>query len=166
VSTSRASSSGPSTPATVALTALGIAFVGHPYEHRDTATDYGAEASAALGVSDDRVLKTLMVEADGALVVAVVPVSRRLDLKALATEVAAKKAVLAAPALAERRTGYVVGGISPLGQRTSATTVIDATAASFATVFVSGGRRGFDVEIAPDDLVRATRGRYAAVARD
>jgi len=157
---------GPGTPATVALAAAGVPFTAHTYVHHDTATNFGAEAAAELGLSDDRVFKTLVAEADGALVVAVVPVSRRLDLKALAAAVGAKKAQLADPAVAERRTGYVVGGISPLGQRTTLATVVDATAASFATVFVSGGRRGFDVELAPDDLVRATGGRLLPIARD
>jgi Cys-tRNA(Pro)/Cys-tRNA(Cys) deacylase len=157
---------GPGTPATVALAAAGVPFTAHTYVHHDTATNFGAEAAAELGLSDDRVFKTLVAEADGVLVVAVVPVSRRLDLKALAAAVGAKKAQLADPAVAERRTGYVVGGISPLGQRTTLATVVDATAASFATVFVSGGRRGFDVELAPDDLVRATGGRLLPIARD
>ena len=156
---------GPGTPATVALTAAGVPFTGHTYVHHDTATNFGEEAAAALGLSDDRVFKTLVADADGTLVVGVVPVGGRLDLKALASAVGAKKASLADPAVAERRTGYVVGGISPLGQKTAATTVVDASAASFASVFVSGGRRGFDIEIAPDDLVRATGGRYAPIAR-
>lgn len=157
---------GPATPATVALTTAGIPFTAHTYEHHDTATNFGEEAAAELGLSAERVFKTLVVDAEGTLVVGVVPVSGRLDLKALAAAVGAKKASLADPALVERRTGYVVGGISPLGPRTAATTVVDASAASFASVFVSGGRRGFDIEIAPDDLVRATGGSYAAIRRD
>ncbi|ROS61956.1 Cys-tRNA(Pro)/Cys-tRNA(Cys) deacylase [Frigoribacterium sp. PhB160] len=165
-STGAGGAAGPGTPATVALAAAGVPFTAHPYVHHDTATNFGAEAAAELGLSDDRVFKTLVAEADGVLVVAVVPVSRRLDLKALAAAVGAKKAQLADPDVAERRTGYVVGGISPLGQRTTLPTVVDASAASFATVFVSGGRRGFDVELAPDDLVRATGGRLLPIARD
>ncbi|NRD25589.1 Cys-tRNA(Pro) deacylase [Frigoribacterium sp. VKM Ac-2836] len=157
---------GPATPATVALAAAGIPFTAHTYEHHDTATNFGAEAAAELGLSEERVFKTLVVDADGTLVVGVVPVAGRLDLKALAASVGAKKASLADPALVERRTGYVVGGISPLGQRTAATTVVDASAASLDSVFVSGGRRGFDIEIAPDDLVRATGGTYASIRRD
>jgi Cys-tRNA(Pro)/Cys-tRNA(Cys) deacylase len=153
------------TPATVALTAAGIAFTAHAYEHHDTATNFGEEAAAELGLSEDRVFKTLVVTADDELVVAVVPVARRLDLKALAAVVGAKKARLADPAVAERRTGYVVGGISPVGQRTTLATVVDASAASFATVFVSAGRRGLDLEIAPDDLVRATAAQLASIAR-
>jgi len=157
---------GPSTPATVALTAAGIPFTPHTYEHHDTATNFGEEAAAELGLSEERVFKTLVADADGTLVVGVVPVSGRLDLKALAAAVGAKKASLADPALVERRTGYVVGGISPLGQKTAATTVVDASAASFPSIFVSGGRRGFDIEIAPDDLVRATGGSYGVIGRD
>jgi Cys-tRNA(Pro)/Cys-tRNA(Cys) deacylase len=154
---------GPGTPATVALLAAGVPFTAHTYEHHDTATNFGEEAAAELGLSEERVFKTLVADAQGTLVVAVVPVSRRLDLKALAAAVGARKASLA---VAERRTGYVVGGISPVGQRTALATVVDASAASFETVFVSGGRRGFDIEIAPADLVRATGAQLLPVARD
>ena len=157
---------GPGTPATVALLAAGVPFTAHTYEHHETATNFGEEAAAELGLSEERVFKTLVADAQGTLVVAVVPVSRRLDLKALAAAVGARKASLADPAVAERRTGYVVGGISPVGQRTALATVVDASAASFETVFVSGGRRGFDIEIAPADLVRATGAQLLPVARD
>jgi Cys-tRNA(Pro)/Cys-tRNA(Cys) deacylase len=157
---------GASTPATVALTAAGVPFAAHAYEHHDTATNFGEEAAAELGLSEDRVFKTLVASADDVLVVAVVPVARRLDLKALAAAVGAKKARLADPSVAERRTGYVVGGISPVGQRTALATVVDASAASFETVFVSAGRRGLDLEIAPDDLVRATGAQLLPIARD
>jgi len=156
---------GPGTPATVALAAAGIPFTAHSYVHHDTATNFGEEAAAELGLSEERVFKTLVADAQGTLVVAVVPVARRLDLKALAAAVGAKKASLADPAVAERRTGYVVGGISPVGQRTALATVVDVSAASFASVFVSGGRRGFDIEIAPDDLVRATGAQLLPIAR-
>jgi Cys-tRNA(Pro)/Cys-tRNA(Cys) deacylase len=160
-----AAGQGPSTPATVALEAAGIPFAAHVYAHADTATNFGNEAATVLGLDPDQVFKTLVVLADEALVVAVVPVSGRLDLKALAAAVGAKKAQLADPALAQRRTGYVVGGISPLGQKASLTTVIDETAELFDTVFVSGGRRGFDLELAPADLARATGATFRAVAR-
>ncbi|WP_423918020.1 Cys-tRNA(Pro) deacylase [Frigoribacterium sp. 2-23] len=156
---------GPGTPATVALTALGIPFTAHTYEHHDTATNFGEEAAAELGLSEEQVFKTLVAEADGSLVVGIVPVTGRLDLKALAAAVGAKKASLADPSLAERRTGYVVGGISPIGQKTALTTVLDETADLFDTIFVSGGRRGFDIEIAPVDLLRATGGTTAPLAR-
>ena len=118
-----------------------------------------------LGIDPRRVFKTLITRIDGALAVAVVPVTGQLDLKALAHAVGGKKAVMAEPAAAERATGYVVGGISPLGQRQRLPTVIDASAQDHATVFVSGGRRGLDVELAPDDLVRLTGAVVAPVGR-
>jgi Cys-tRNA(Pro)/Cys-tRNA(Cys) deacylase len=153
------------TPATVALTALGIPFVPHPYRHEAGASAYGLEAAAALGVEAARVLKTLIAVADDRLVVAVVPVSTTLDLKALAAAAGAKRAALAEPGTAERRTGYVVGGISPLGQRSRLPLHLDTSALAHATVFVSGGRRGFDIELAPADLLAATAGTTAAIAR-
>lgn len=155
----------PGTPATVALEAAGIPFTPHTYVHRETATNFGEEAAEALGLDDGQVFKTLVVQADQELVVAVVPVSGRLDLKALAAAVGAKKAQLADPALAQKKTGYVVGGISPIGQKTALRTVIDETAGLYDTVFVSGGRRGFDIELAPDALARATGALFAPVAR-
>lgn len=154
------------TPATVALAALGIAFVEHEYAHDAAVTSFGLEAAAALGVEPDRVFKTLLADADGKLVVGIVPVTGLLDLKSLAAAVGAKKAGMADAALAERKTGYVVGGISPIGQKTLLTTVLDETAELFDTVFVSGGRRGFDIELAPADLLTATKGTIAAIARD
>ncbi|MCU1472208.1 Cys-tRNA(Pro) deacylase [Amnibacterium sp.] len=153
------------TPATVALTALGIPFVPHPYRHDAGSSAYGIEAAAALGVDPARVLKTLVAAADDRLVVAVVPVSTTLDLKALAAAAGAKRAVLAEPATAERRTGYVIGGISPLGQRARLPLYLDASALGHPTVFVSGGRRGFDIELAPADLLAATGGTAVAIAR-
>ena len=162
----RSRGAGSGTPATTALTAAGVDFAVHEYEHHDTATNFGEEAAAELGLTEDRVFKTLVARtASGALVVGVVPVSGRLDLKALAAAVGEKKASLADPALAERRTGYVVGGISPIGQRTALPTVVDESAADHATVFVSGGRRGLDVELSADDLVAVTGGRLAHIAR-
>ncbi|WP_182111571.1 MULTISPECIES: Cys-tRNA(Pro) deacylase [unclassified Actinotalea] len=155
------------TPALVALAAAGVPHTAHPYEH-DPASDvgYGLEAAQALGVEPERVFKTLMAEVDGELTVAVVPVTGRLDLKALAAAVGGKKAVMAEKPAAERATGYVVGGISPLGQRTAHPTVVDETVELFDTVFVSGGRRGLDVELAPADLVRLTDAVLAPIARD
>jgi len=154
------------TPATVALTAAGIAYTAHPYRHDPTAASFGLEAAEALAVEPERVFKTLLADTDAGLVVGIVPVTGRLDLKALATAVGAKRAVMADPAVAERRTGYVVGGISPIGQKTALPTVLDETAELFDTVFVSGGRRGLDLELAPADLLRVTGGRVAAIARD
>ncbi|HEU0205882.1 MAG TPA: Cys-tRNA(Pro) deacylase [Pseudolysinimonas sp.] len=156
------------TPATAALIAAGIAFTEHAYRHDPAAQNFGLEAAEALAASTaieaERVFKTLLAEADGRLVVAIVPVTGKLDLKALAAAVGSKRATMADPALAERRTGYVVGGISPIGQKTSHETVVDETAELWDTVFVSGGRRGLDLELAPADLVMATGARLAAIA--
>ncbi len=153
------------TPATVALTAAGIAFESRPYEHDPRAESYGLEAAAALGVPPEQVFKTLMAAVDGTLTVAIVPVAAKLDLKALARAAGGKTAAMAAPADAERATGYVVGGISPIGQRRSHPTVLDESALLHDTVLVSGGRRGLDLELAPGDLVRATDAVTAPIAR-
>ncbi|TDN42774.1 Cys-tRNA(Pro)/Cys-tRNA(Cys) deacylase [Curtobacterium flaccumfaciens] len=155
----------PSTPATVALERAGIPYTPHVYEHHETATNFGEEAAAALGLREEQVFKTLVVSVDGALAVAIVPVANRLDLKAIAAAVGGKKATLADPALAEKRTGYVVGGISPVGQKTRLRTVVDESALSYPSIFVSGGRRGFDIEVAPADLVRVTEATAAPIAR-
>jgi len=155
----------PSTPATVALDRAGIPYTPHVYEHHETATNFGEEAAAALGLREEQVFKTLVVSVDGTLAVAIVPVANRLDLKAIAAAVGGKKATLADPTLAEKRTGYVVGGISPVGQKTRLRTVVDESALSYASIFVSGGRRGFDIELAPADLVRVTEATAAAIAR-
>jgi Cys-tRNA(Pro)/Cys-tRNA(Cys) deacylase len=152
------------TPATVALIAAGIAFREHSYPHDPFAKSFGLEAADALGVEAERVFKTLLAEVDGRLVVGVVPVTRMLDLKALAAAVGGKKGAMADPAVAERRTGYVVGGISPIGQKTAHPTVVDETVELWDTVFVSGGRRGLDLELAPADLVAATGATLAAIA--
>ncbi len=157
--------SAPGTPATVALAAAGIPFTAHTYVHDPTTTNFGLEAASALGLDPDRVFKTLLAEADARLVVGIVPVTGMLDLKALASAVGAKRAVMADPAVAERKTGYVVGGISPLGQKTPLPTVLDETALLWDTIYVSGGRRGFDVELAPVDLLSVTGGQFADIAR-
>ena len=153
------------TPATVALTRAGIAFTVRAYDHDPAAASFGLEAAELLGVLPERVLKTLLAAVDGALVVAIVPVSGQLDLKALAAAVGGKRAVMADPAAAERSTGYVVGGISPIGQRKPLPTVLDATAMDHPTVLVSGGRRGFDLELDPADLVTVTGATVAPVGR-
>ena len=153
------------TPATVALSAAGIAFTAHAYQHDAANTSFGLEAASALGLDPDRVFKTLLADVDGALTVAIVPVSAKLDLKALAAAIGCKKAEMADARLAERKTGYVVGGISPIGQKTRHATVLDETAELFDTIFVSGGRRGFDIELAPADLLAITGGSIAAIAR-
>ena len=153
------------TPATVALTRAGVAFELREYEHDPRATSYGLEAAQALGVPPERVFKTLMADVDGRLVVGVVPVTGQLDLKALARAVGGRKAQMADPAVAERATGYVVGGISPIGQKKAHPTVLDDSAFEHATVRVSGGRRGLDLALAPDDLVAVTGALRAPVAR-
>jgi Cys-tRNA(Pro)/Cys-tRNA(Cys) deacylase len=160
------SAASPTTPATIALDRAGIPYKPHVYEHHETATNFGEEAAAELGLREYQVFKTLVVTVDGNLVVAIVPVANRLDLKSIASAVGGKKASLAAPDLAEKRTGYVVGGISPVGQKTALPTVLDSSAEGFPTIFVSGGRRGFDIELAPADLIRATDGVTASIARD
>jgi Cys-tRNA(Pro)/Cys-tRNA(Cys) deacylase len=139
------------------------------YEHdpraRERGLSFGMEAAQALGLDPAQVFKTLLADVDGRLTVAVVPVDRSLDLKALAAAVGGKRAGMAEPAAAERATGYVVGGISPLGQRRRLPTVVDASALQWPTVLVSAGRRGLDVELAPADLVRLTGASTATVAR-
>ena len=142
----------------------GAAHTVHAYEHDPAAASYGLEAAAALGVDPARVLKTLLAEVDDRPVVAIVPVAGSLDLKALAAAMTGKRARMLDAASAERLTGYVVGGISPLAQRTSLPTVLDRGAASFETVFVSAGRRGLDVEVRPADLTRLTRALHAPIS--
>ncbi|QDG66628.1 Cys-tRNA(Pro) deacylase [Pseudarthrobacter sp. NIBRBAC000502772] len=156
-------SSSNGTPATAALAAAGVPFVLHPYAHDPSAASYGTEAAEALGIAPEKVFKTLMVEVEGRLAVGVVPVSGNLDLKAFAAALGAKKASMADPAAAERRTGYVLGGISPLGQRQTSPTVVDSSALNLGTMLVSGGKRGLDVELAPADLIRLTSAVTAAI---
>ncbi|WP_344323059.1 Cys-tRNA(Pro) deacylase [Streptomyces macrosporus] len=160
----RKSASG-GTPATVAATEAGVAFTLHSYEHDPAAASYGEEAAEALGVAPERVFKTLVADVDGAPTVAVVPVSGSLDLKALAAAVGGKRAAMADPAAAERTTGYVRGGISPLGQRKALPTVVDASAERHGTICVSAGRRGLEIELAPADLVKLTGAVTAPIAR-
>lgn len=154
------------TPATVALTAAGAEFTVHAYEHDPAARSYGEEAAQAMGTDPARIFKTLVAEVDGALTVAVVPVPCSLDLKALAAAAGGKRAAMADPAAAERTTGYVRGGISPLGMRKRLPTVVDASALGHETVFVSAGRRGLEVELSPHDLVALTQARTGAIARE
>jgi Cys-tRNA(Pro)/Cys-tRNA(Cys) deacylase len=149
----------------VLLERLGLAFVPHEYAHDPAVASYGAEAAEVLGVEPARVLKTLVASVDGRLTVAIVPVDSSLDLKALATACGGKRAVMADPKVAERSSGYVVGGISPIGQRRQLPTVIDERAWEHESVYVSGGRRGFDLELSPNALVAATSGMAATIAR-
>ncbi|MFF9620836.1 Cys-tRNA(Pro) deacylase [Streptomyces griseosporeus] len=153
------------TPATVALTAAGVTYTVHAYDHDPNHPSYGEEAAEAMGVSPERVFKTLVADVDGTLTVAVVPVAGTLDLKALAAAVGGKRAAMADPALAERTTGYVRGGISPLGQRKRLPTVLDESAAAHPTICVSAGRRGLEVEMSPEDLAKLTEATLAPIGR-
>jgi Cys-tRNA(Pro)/Cys-tRNA(Cys) deacylase len=165
--------SGRGTPALDVVRAAGVAHVVHEYEApgpasprgRDRRPQYGLDAAAALGLDPARVFKTLVASVDGRLATALVPVAHELDLKALAAALGGRKAALADPAEAQRATGYVVGGISPLGARRLLPAVIDASAADFATIFVSGGRRGLQLELAPADLARLAGAIGAPISR-
>jgi Cys-tRNA(Pro)/Cys-tRNA(Cys) deacylase len=153
------------TPATASLERAGVAYTLHPYQHDARADSYGAEAAGRLGVDARRLFKTLIVAVDGSsLACAVVPVAARLNLKALAAAAGGKKADLADPAKAQRATGYVLGGISPLGHRSRIPVFVDDSALGFDTVYVSAGRRGLQVELAPRDLIDLTAARTAAIA--
>jgi Cys-tRNA(Pro)/Cys-tRNA(Cys) deacylase len=165
--------SGRGTPALEVLRAAGVAHAVHEYEasppagprDHDRRPHYGLDAAAALGLDPARVFKTLIAAVDGVLVAAIVPVSGELDLKALAAAMGGRRADLAASADAERATGYVVGGISPLGMRRRLAAVLDRSADGFSTVHVSGGRRGLQVELAPADLLRLSGAISAPIAR-
>jgi len=169
--------SGRGTPATLVLDRAGVGYSMHEYDAgaavpaaatggpRDRHVGYGERTAAALGIDPARIHKTLIASVDGRLVAALVPVDRELDLKALATALGGRRAEMADPAAAERSSGYVVGGISPFGQKRPLPTVVDAAALAYATILVSGGRRGLQVELAPADLVRLTGATVAAVSR-
>jgi Cys-tRNA(Pro)/Cys-tRNA(Cys) deacylase len=145
------------TPAIVAAQAARIPFTVHPYEHAADAESFGEEAAEKLGLSPERIFKTLIARVDGKqLVMTVIPVAGRLDLKKLAAHAGGKRAEMATPAEAQRATGYVIGGISPLGGRKKLPLFLDATASGQPTVFVSAGQRGLQMELSPDDLVRLT----------
>lgn len=155
------------TPATSVLDAAGARYALHHYPHEENAA-FGPEAAAALGVEPARVFKTLLVSTGaagaGSLAVGVVPVDGSLDLKALAAALGVKKVEMADPEAAERRSGYVLGGISPLGQRHASRTVVDDSALGHPTVFVSGGRRGLEIELAPETLVKLASATTAGIA--
>lgn len=153
------------TPALRYLDRRAIAHTVHEYRHDPTVTAYGDEAASVLGVDPARIFKTIVCTTGSRLVVAVVPVGCEVDLRALAAEVGAKRVDTATAAEAERATGYVIGGISPLGQKRALPAVVDESALSWGSVFVSAGRRGLEVELAPADLVAATSASVAAVAR-
>lgn len=152
---------GRQTPATVAATKAGVAFALHEYEHDPAAASFALEAVDALGLDPARVLKTLVVDRDGTLSVAVIPAGDTLDLRGLG-----KRTTMADPAVAERATGYVTGGISPLGQRRRLPTFVDDSALAFDTVWVSAGRRGLEIELAPPDLVAMTGAEVRVLRRD
>jgi Cys-tRNA(Pro)/Cys-tRNA(Cys) deacylase len=154
---------GRGTTATVALERASIPFTVHEYAHDPRHESYGQEAARALGLPAARVFKTLIAEVDGKLVAGVVPVDGQLDLKALAAAAGGKKAAMADVTAAERATGYVAGGISPVGQRKRLPVVLDASALAHATVFCSAGRRGLEIELAPADLVRAAGATVARI---
>ena len=155
---------GRGTAATIALERAKIPFTLREYAHDPRRGSYGLEASEALGIPPERMFKTLVAAVDGALAVGVVPVHRQLDLKALAAAVGGKKAAMAEVAAAERATGYVAGGISPIGQKRRLPVVVDSSALALGTIFCSAGRRGLEIEIAPADLIRAVHAKVAAIA--
>ncbi len=144
-----------------------IAHTVHEYHHDPRAESYGLEAAEALGIAAEQVFKTLLVSLTGhksPLAVAIVPVNKQLSLKSIAKALGAKKADMADPKVAEKTTGYVVGGISPLGQKKALPTVLDSSADALATIHVSAGKRGLEIELSPADLLRLTRGTSAAIA--
>lgn len=153
------------TPATVLLAERGVRFDTHSYEHDPAAASYGLEAAEALALAPARVFKTLVAAVDRGLIVGIVPVDTTLDLKALAQSVGAKRAEMADQREAERKTGYLAGGISPIAQKTALTTVLDASAELHETIFVSGGLRGFEIELSAADLLTVTSGRLAPIAK-
>lgn len=152
------------TPALVLASKAGVAFTVHEYHHDPRSDSYGKEAADALGLAAEQVFKTIVAEVDGKLVVAVVPVAGSLDLKALAAAAGGRRAVMAKVADAERATGFVVGGISPLGQKKRLPLFVDVSALTHPTVHVSAGKRGLEIELAPQDLLLLTNGQLAAIA--
>ena len=156
------------TPAVIAARKAGIKHSVHEYQHDPACTNYGEEAAAALGLNPEQIFKTLLVSLNGdtrKLAVAIVPVATMLDLKAVAKALKVKKAEMADPAIAEKTTGYVVGGISPLGQKKRLPAIIDQSASQLPTINVSGGRRGLEIELAPVDLARMNGGIFAPISR-
>jgi Cys-tRNA(Pro)/Cys-tRNA(Cys) deacylase len=156
------------TPAIKTVKKAKIKYVLHEYAHDPKTNAYGLEAAKSLGVNPDQVFKTLVVsisEQNDRLAVGIVPVSKQLDLKALAASAHCKKAVMAKAKMVEKTTGYVIGGISPIGQRKRLQTFIDISAQKFSTVYVSAGKRGLQIELAPSDLTKLSTARYAHISR-
>lgn len=154
------------TPAIKLIQKAKVPFTIHEYEHNPATESYGEEAAAALGINPEQVFKTLLVSLSGhksSLGVAVVPVSHKLSLKLIAKALGAKKAEMADPKIAERTTGYIVGGISPLGQKKSLPTIIDISATRYDQINISAGKRGLEIELSPDNLATLTRGSFAAI---
>lgn len=152
------------TPAINLLKKSGADFRIHEYQHDTNTTSYGEEAAEKMGIEKARVFKTLIVQTDnGSLTVAIIPVSCKLNLKSMARATDSKKACMAKTSDAERSTGYVLGGISPLGQKKCLRTLLDASAEQYQTIFISGGRRGLDIELPPSVLLQLTSGKYAAL---
>ena len=149
----------------MALTAAGVVFTQHAYDHDPAARSFGLEAAEALGLPPEQVFKTLLVDTGAGLAVAVVPVAGQLDLKAMAAALGVKQVAMADPAAAQRSSGYVLGGISPIGQKRALPTVVDESAELFDVVYVSGGRRGLDLGLSPADLVRVTGAVLADIGR-
>lgn len=152
------------TPATTLLVTAGIIYVEHAYQHDPSATSFGLEAAEKLGIDPSQVFKTLVAQVDDYFAVAIVPVNQQVSLKALSRVLNAKKATMAQPQVAARITGYVVGGISPLGQKVLLPTVIAESAQSLGTILVSGGKRGFDIELSPIDLAQLLHAKFADIA--
>ena len=153
------------TPGITAVKEAKIAHKIHEYDHDAASESYGLEAAEKLGVPAERVFKTLVVSLDGReLAVAVVPVRAMLSMKRMAKAAGAKKAVMAEKADVERSTGYVVGGVSPLGQKRRLRTVLDSSARDYPTIYVSAGRRGLEIELNPDDLARQVDGKFVEIA--
>lgn len=152
------------TPATTLLIAAGIIYVEHEYQHDSSAISFGLEAAEKLGIDPRQVFKTLVVAVDDYFAVAIVPVNQQVSLKSLSRVLNAKKTIMADPEVAARMTGYVVGGISPLGQKKLLPTVIAASAQLLGTVLVSGGKRGFDIELSPIDLAELLQAKFADIA--
>ena len=154
------------TPAIQMLKRSGVSFRQHQYDHDPSWGAYGEEAAAKMGVDPQRVFKTLVAQLDGTtLVVAIIPVTQMLDLKGLAKHCSAKKAKMGEKSLVEKTTGYVAGGVSPLGQKKTLKTIIDESGRGFETIYVSGGKRGLDIELNPEDLAQLTRADFARISK-